>query len=99
MQIINNKTRNEHKLYNEATFELFYLLAAKLESKMLINFDSKIDDFDELFWTFKYKNQQMILNYSTFDGISIYKRGNNLNNEQDEIYILQEIKNEIQKII
>lgn len=97
MEILKNKIRNVLKLYKDASFESFYFIASELENKLKIKFESKIDDFDELYWVFNFKGHDMILNYSTYEGISIYKRRDDACKELDEIIVLQEIKSDIQK--
>jgi hypothetical protein len=64
----------EAKFLNKSEYEDFYKIADVIEIKLHCHFDKKVNDFDSLYWEFKYKSCSFILHYSTFLGISIYPK-------------------------
>ena len=52
----------------------FYEVANILSDDLFVNFTTKLDDFDSIFWDFPYKGHALILHYNIYTGISIYPR-------------------------
>ena len=50
----------------------FYRVANILSQDLDINFSNKEDDFDTIDWEFRFKNHNLTLHYSIYNGISIF---------------------------
>ena len=56
----------------DVEFEEFYRVADILQKELNVVFYSTVDDFDSLYWHFKFEGGDLTLHYNTFLGISIY---------------------------
>ena len=73
MKIINNEAGyNELIVKNSCEYDEFYLFADKLKRLINIEYSSKVDDYDSLYWEFDFEGIKMMLYYNVFLGISIY---------------------------
>ena len=50
----------------------FYQIANILSDAFKINFLNKEDDFDEICWNFSFGSHKLTLQYSIYNGISVY---------------------------
>lgn len=55
-------------------FSRFYDSAIILEKHFEINFTYKLNDFDTLYWDFKYKESNLCLHYNIYLGVSIFPK-------------------------
>jgi hypothetical protein len=59
-------------LFESCPQEKFFHIADLMTDFFKISFINKLDDFDSLYWDFKYKGYRLILHYNIYNGISIY---------------------------
>ena len=71
IQIFDINGRKTATLVEECGFDLFYKLVSYVEKKLDINFVSKVDDFDSLFYTFINGEEEFLLYYNIYDGIRL----------------------------
>lgn len=50
----------------------FYQIASILSEDLNVNFTSKEDDFDAISWSFQLGHHQLTLQYSIYNGISVF---------------------------
>ena len=87
---LNNVT--ELAINDNCEYAFFYSFADQLAKALATKYTNKLDDYDSLFWDFKYKNTSLILHYNIYLGVSIYhSKGNKASTEENEI--LYAIKN------
>jgi hypothetical protein len=84
----------ELEIFESREFDDFYSLAQELEKNFKIEYTSKLDDFDSLYWDFQYQGIGMTISFNTFTGISINRREPKGINEEDKA-ILLEFKNKL----
>lgn len=59
-------------LFEACPQEKFFHVADLMSDVFKISFTNKLDDFDSLYWDFKYKGHRLILHFNIYNGISIY---------------------------
>lgn len=59
-------------LFESCPQDQFFRVADVMSDSFKISFINKLDDFDSLYWDFKYKGHRLILHYNIYNGISIY---------------------------
>ena len=57
---------------DDCEFDKFYRTAKLLKTEFKLRFTNKIDDYDTLYWDFKYKTNKLVLHYNIYLGISIF---------------------------
>lgn len=72
--ITNDRGFEEIEIANNTGFENFYLFAGQLMEITGIRYESKLDDFDSLYWDFSYRGIGMTLHYNVFLGTCIFLR-------------------------
>lgn len=70
--IENNVGVNEIIVIDNCEYDVFYSFAGLLEEKIGIVYLQKVDDFDSLYWSFRFEDNLMVLYYNVFLGIIIY---------------------------
>jgi hypothetical protein len=55
-------------------YEKFYNAARILHEEFNIWFLSKLDDFDTLYWDFRYRDSLLCLHYNIYFGLSVFPR-------------------------
>jgi hypothetical protein len=87
---LNNVT--ELVINDSCGYDYFYSFADKLSKTLSIKYTNKLDDYDSLFWDFKYDSTKLVLHYNIYLGVSIYhSKGNQASQEENET--LNAIKN------
>ena len=72
MKIETNRGFTEAVLNDNCDFDEFYKIAAILKSILETDFTNKLNDFDTLYWDFKYKDTLLTLHYNIYLGVSIF---------------------------
>jgi hypothetical protein len=57
---------------DDGTLKRFYQIAGILTDDFEVNFINKEDDFDAISWDFAFGNHKLTLQYSIYNGISIF---------------------------
>lgn len=55
-------------------FSKFYDVADLLLSEFNLTFSNMLNDFDTLYWDFKYNGNDLVLHYNIYLGVSIFPR-------------------------
>jgi hypothetical protein len=59
---------------DDCEFSKFYTIANLITSEFHLTFSNKLDDFDTLYWDFKYKGNALVLHYNIYLGVSLFPR-------------------------
>ncbi|HMR92781.1 MAG TPA: DUF3630 family protein [Chitinophagaceae bacterium] len=62
----------EAVLLDDGNLHHFYQVASILSDDMRLSFVSKQDEFDAISWDFKYKGHPLTLQYSIYNGITVF---------------------------
>ncbi len=62
----------EAVITDEGNLNDFYQIASLLSEDLQINFHKKEDNFDEISWNFKFNSNQLTLQYSIYNGITVF---------------------------
>ncbi len=62
----------EAVISDDGGLKQFYQVADILSQDFSIKFSHKEDDFDTIYWEFKFKGHQLTLNYNIYNGITIF---------------------------
>ena len=57
---------------DDGNLSLFYRIAGIINEDLRLKFVNKEDEFDSINWNFKFKGHVLTLNYSIYNGISIF---------------------------
>lgn len=74
LTIETQKGWTEAVLDDNCGYEKFYNAARILQEDFNISFISKLDDFDTLYWDFRYNDSLLCLHYNIYFGLSIFPR-------------------------
>ena len=55
-------------------YNKFYAVAEILENQFGLKFIHKLNDFDDIYWDFNYKNNLLTLHFNVYLGLSIFPR-------------------------
>ena len=72
---------------DDCEFEKFYSVADVLSNQFNLIFSNKLNDFDSLYWDFKYKGSELVLHYNIDLGISIFPRSFKSATETDNLAV------------
>lgn len=64
-------------IYENGSLNQFYLLTDILSKTRYVRFISKNDDADNIEWNFKYHGRRITLQYSIYNGISLFPENSN----------------------
>lgn len=102
---MNGKIENNYTeivLDDNCEWDKLYEIADILTNKYKIKFIAKINDFDTVYWDFKYKQSTLTLHYNIYLGVSIFPRNLELSTDTDNAntieisnLLLNDLKNEI----
>jgi hypothetical protein len=70
-------------------YDKFYTAAEIIQRDFQINFISKLDDFDSLYWDFIFEGSQLTLHYNTFFGVSIFPKAFKSASENDNKKVIE----------
>ena len=62
----------EAVISDEGSLRDFYHVANILTQDFAVLFHEKLDDFDTIYWDFKFKNRALTLHYNIYNGITIF---------------------------
>jgi hypothetical protein len=93
MKINKENGYSELIITDDCDFDEFYAVASNLCVKLNTQFIEKVEDFDSLYYTFKYKSYIFILYYNIYFGITIYPK-NAKNSNIYENNLITELYNE-----
>ncbi len=74
---------------DDCEFDKFYRTAKLLKTEFKLRFISKIDDYDTLYWDFKYKTNKLVLHYNIYLGISIFPLALKKATESDNASVIE----------
>lgn len=74
---------------NDCEFTKFYSVAECLSSEFNLVFYNKLKDLDTIFWDFKYKSCDLVLNYNIYIGISIFPKAFKLASQTDNEAVVE----------
>ncbi len=72
--ITNEKGWTEVIIEDDCGFDRFYESANILKKDFQLDFISKINDFDSLYWGFNYNGSELCLHYNIYMGLRIYPK-------------------------
>ena len=84
-------------LCERCEFDEFYKMANTLQKELNIVFVNKIDDFDSIYWEFKFEDRELILHYNIYLGVSVYPKLVKKFTSEDE-YSIDKFANNLSKI-
>ena len=70
-------------------YEKFYQAAELLKKDLQIEFFLKLNDFDSLYWDFKYKGSELTLHYNIYMGISVFPKVFALASDDDNEKVIE----------
>jgi hypothetical protein len=93
MKIDNSKGWTEAIVQENCSIEMFYKIAAILQTTLDISFTNKINDTDTSYWDFIYKDNELTLHYNIYAGVSIFPKSMTNASSSDNQIVLELYKN------
>ncbi len=72
MHIIQNAATTTNINNVDSSLADFYRLAGKLSKLRFVRFTGKEDEADSIHWSFTYRKRKFVLQYSIYNGISLF---------------------------
>jgi len=90
---LNKKNSGRHAiiLSDNAEFSDFLQWGQKIEIKLNISYNKKIDDFDTHYWIFDFMEASVIYCYNIYTGLQLYLADEKNEQDQEKIFILFEL--------